>query len=103
MTKVVKLTDGIDRQIEVLTSTLPEFVKKEDLKGYDYTVKRISDLTKMRKDITDSQLQERKIRDWGGIASGLIGFAGIVTIVVAEKSEILASKAMSIAQKLLGK
>lgn len=56
-----------------------------------------------RKNYLDTVQTERLVKDWSGVASGIVGLVGIVIIAAAEKSEILSSKGMNIAQKLLGK
>lgn len=72
---------------------------------YDDTVSCIEDLIDLKKKSlnikNDKPKRERFVKDWGSVLSAGIGLVSVLAIVNFEKTDIIESKAMSIATKFI--
>lgn len=100
--KVAEHIKLIDNQLEVLLFDLGNYDSYSE--EYTSAVKNIQILVDMRDDLLTSQNTNKfKGIDINTIVSGALGLTQILLILNYEKSDIVTSKAMTIANKWLGK
>lgn len=71
---------------------------------YSNAITTLTDLYSLKELKNNSkEVVEPKVKDWSGVITSAIGFAGILAILGYEKTDVVASKAITMAQKMIGK
>lgn len=95
----VKVEDAIDARIEKLKKRINDpQIKDEDVPGVYEELKTLYELKKM--DI-DSYRVEPKVKDWTSVITAGIGLAGIISILTFERFDVITSKALNIATRMI--
>lgn len=99
-----KSVDPLDAKIEELKAEIAKYDDPTDA-GYKMKCELINDLLGVKKSEKDSGLDKpAKSRiDPNTIVQAAVGLSSILLILNYEKTDIVTSKSMSIAQKMLGK
>lgn len=87
--------EAIDLQIGKLIDELGGLEGTEEHKTI---VQEIDDLTKIRKELTESKVKDSNAP---AIISGLVGISAILLVLNFEKTDVVTSKAYSMATRLL--
>lgn len=107
MLKEVKHFVMVEKAVDIKIYELKEKLLTLDpaSEAYDDTIQLLEDLYDVKKRCLElkntKSSRERYIKDWSGIVSSMIGFVGILAILNYEKTDIISSKAMSIATRFI--
>jgi hypothetical protein len=95
-------SDALGFKIWDLESKLRD--TKVNTKDYEDLINNLRDLYELKGERNKLVVpKEPKVKDWSPVITSMIGFAGILAILNYEKTDVIASKAMTIAQKMIGK
>ena len=97
-----KSVDPLDAKIEELKVKIAESCDPTDA-DYLRDCKLIDDLLKIKKSEKDVETQSKSKIDPNTVVQAVVGLSSILLILNYEKTDIVTSKSMSIAQKMLGK
>ena len=102
MSNYGKSIDAIDVKIHEQEEQLLKSKFGSD--EYTNAITSLTDLYSLKELKNNSKEEvEPKVKDWGGVITSAIGFAGILAILGYEKTDVVASKAITMAQKMIGK
>lgn len=100
--KIAKHVIGIDSQIETLLGELENYDSYSD--EYKSITENIQKLVTMRNDLKLNRIGDKvKIIDLTTVVNGTVSILSLLMILNYEKTEIVTSKAMTVATKWLGK
>ena len=91
----------VDKRISFLLEDLKEYDSASE--DYQSIVENIKKLTDVRDDLKNGSGERLKMSDIVALVSPAFGLVGILMITKHEKTDIVTSKAASIAMRLLGR
>ena len=97
-----KSVDPLDTKIEELKAKIAENGDPND-PDYIRDCKVIDDLLEIKKSEKDSDKESKSKIDPNTVIQAVVGISSILLILNYEKTDIVTSKSMSIAQRMLGK
>lgn len=92
-----QLTKNIKALDEEINKLIIEMTESEDQDTKDRLETRIDELTDIRTKLSKDKVSESHARE---IISGLVGIGGIILVLKHEKTEVITSKAFSMATKM---